>query len=370
MSERPMKRRRTKHGVKSRSAVDAAARPSRKTAIKEDDSQNSVPVRGAKQTVSIAVPGSFIANAQSAELKTYVAGQIARAACIYRADEIVVFSDDAQEIDTTGRVRGASQSEPNAFLARVLEFLETPQYLRRHLFPIHRDFSCAGLLNPLAAPHHLRPQDISKFREGVVVRHDRTTQVSRPTDTQEDETSDLVYVGLRKLVQLPTQLPVGMRVTVQLKNPKQGREPRLPRGRRPQETNERLQGVPVSSREPLRQLGTFWGYTVRTAAGLGEALRKCPFDDNGEVADQDKGGKYDVRIGTSERGDKWQCDKGAAENKIPADFRHCIVVFGGVDGLETAVQGDESTRLFCAGSGGDPRPLFTHYIDACAGQVL
>lgn len=44
-------------------------------------------------TVSIAVPGSILENAQSAELRTYLAGQIARAACIFRVDEVVVFDD-------------------------------------------------------------------------------------------------------------------------------------------------------------------------------------------------------------------------------------------------------------------------------------
>lgn len=32
-------------------------------------------------TISIAIPGSILDNAQSAELRTYLAGQIARAAC-------------------------------------------------------------------------------------------------------------------------------------------------------------------------------------------------------------------------------------------------------------------------------------------------
>lgn len=46
-------------------------------------------------TVSMAVPGSILENAQSIELRTYLAGQIARAACIYNVDEIVVFDDNA-----------------------------------------------------------------------------------------------------------------------------------------------------------------------------------------------------------------------------------------------------------------------------------
>lgn len=43
-------------------------------------------------TVSIAVPGSILDNAQSPELRTYLAGQIARAACIYKIDEVFFFN--------------------------------------------------------------------------------------------------------------------------------------------------------------------------------------------------------------------------------------------------------------------------------------
>ncbi|KAJ6721573.1 CLASS IV SAM-BINDING METHYLTRANSFERASE-RELATED [Salix viminalis] len=64
-------------------------------------------------TVSIAVSGSIINNAQSLELATRLAGQIARAATIFRIDE--------------------------------------------------------GMLPPLDAPHHLRKHEWAPFREGVTL---------------------------------------------------------------------------------------------------------------------------------------------------------------------------------------------------------
>lgn len=124
-------------------------------------------------TISIAVPGSILDNAQSHELRTYVAGQIARAACIYKVDEVIVY-DDKGEItedekkkfrkdEVFGEARiGCLQ------LARILQYLECPQYLRKYFFPLHKDLQYAGLLNPLDAPHHLRQQDISLYREGAV----------------------------------------------------------------------------------------------------------------------------------------------------------------------------------------------------------
>ena len=44
-------------------------------------------------TVSIAIPGSVVSNAQTRELQTQLAGQIARAAAVFRVDEVVVYDD-------------------------------------------------------------------------------------------------------------------------------------------------------------------------------------------------------------------------------------------------------------------------------------
>lgn len=60
-------------------------------------------------------------------------------------------------------------TDPHAFLARILQYCECPQYLRRKFFPMHPDLQFAGLLPPLDAPHHLRRGDVASFREGVVV---------------------------------------------------------------------------------------------------------------------------------------------------------------------------------------------------------
>ena len=165
----------------------------------------SVPVRNKPRfsTLSIAVPGSVLSNCQTRELKTHLVGQIARACTIYHVDEVVVF-DDKLAKDNKGasrfhhhnsnRDRGHNDStsgepadnEKNnhhendnnkdssvdrscAFLARVLQYCECPQYLRRHFFPRHPDLQFAGLLPPIDAPHHVRMDDRSKYREGAVM---------------------------------------------------------------------------------------------------------------------------------------------------------------------------------------------------------
>lgn len=120
-------------------------------------------------TVSIAVPGSILENAQSAELRTYLAGQIARAACVFCVDEVIVYDDIGDKLNTKksklddgegGKVARKSCVQ----LARILQYLECPQYLRKHFFPLHKDLEFAGLLNPLDAPHHLRSSNNFKYR--------------------------------------------------------------------------------------------------------------------------------------------------------------------------------------------------------------
>lgn len=106
-----------------------------------------------KHTVSIAIPGSILDNAQSQVLKTYLGGQIGRAAAIYNISEIIVFDD------TNGQSKVACQQ-----LVRILQYLECPQYLRKSLFPLHEELQNIGVAPPLDIPHHLREHETSRFR--------------------------------------------------------------------------------------------------------------------------------------------------------------------------------------------------------------
>ncbi len=92
----------------------------------------------AASTVSIAIGASCIENAQSQDLGTLLAGQLARAAAIFNIDEVIVLDD--------GPVYGDEEvSAASALFARVLQFMETPQYLRKYvacLAPLHVIDSC------------------------------------------------------------------------------------------------------------------------------------------------------------------------------------------------------------------------------------
>lgn len=123
-------------------------------------------------TISIAVPGSILDNAQSQELRTYLAGQIARAACIFKVDEVIVFDDLGINSSTNPKRSRVEETTDDGEqirhccvqLARILQYLECPQYLRKFFFPLHKDLKFSGLLNPLDAPHHLRQQNDFIYR--------------------------------------------------------------------------------------------------------------------------------------------------------------------------------------------------------------
>ncbi|OXB72182.1 UNVERIFIED_CONTAM: hypothetical protein H355_000899 [Colinus virginianus] len=233
---------------------------------------------------------------QSLELRTYLAGQIARACTIFCVDEIVVFDECGEDA----------------------------KYLRKSFFPKHGDLQFAGLLNPLDSPHHMRVDEDSEYREGVVL--DRPSKPGR---------GSFVNCGMKKEVQIDKQLKPGVRVTVRLQ------EPQNP------ETKVR-KGTVVSSHHPRTVSGLYWGYSVRLASCLSAVFSECPFKDG-----------YDLSIGTSERGS-------SVDQVTLPSFRsvskHILVVFGGLQGLEAGVDADQNLEVT------DPSDLFDFYLNTCPSQ--
>ncbi|VDK48479.1 unnamed protein product, partial [Gongylonema pulchrum] len=127
----------------------------------------------------------------------------------------------------------------------------------------------------------------------------------------------------------------GSRVTVKISNLHTGRH--------------RYHGSLIDSQQIKRESGLYWGYKVRIALSLHDALY---------------GEEYDVIIGTSERGkplNEFQLP--LSEKKLAEiNFSRILVVFGGLEGLEAAVEADES--IGCSA----PEQLFEHYVNSVPGQ--
>jgi predicted SPOUT superfamily RNA methylase MTH1 len=320
------------------------AKSEKKKARRSTDGETPTKARnGRNYTVSIAVPGSILGNAQSQELQTCLAGQIARAAALFSVDEVVVFDDGLDKSEKKRQVaqnqgtRGNS-ARNNEFLARILEYLETPQYLRRFLFPMHRDLRFVGLLTPLNTPHHMKLEDWCEYREGVVV--------DKPSPYG---TGCLVNVGLRKEVHIERTIKPNVRLTIRLgDNPggkpgfwdpywvKQAKLARQAKYAKKEGGLSAPDGAPavVSPSEPRETAGLYWGYSTRLATGgLDSVLseKECPYE-----------GGYDLKVGISESGATSTVDD---EGFALPSFKHLLIVFGGVESLEACVDADESLSV-------------------------
>ncbi|CAI5487628.1 unnamed protein product [Closterium sp. Naga37s-1] len=232
-----------------------------------------------RPTISIAVPGSIIDNTQSLERATAVAGQIARAAVIFKVHEIVVYDDWDAEGDSSAprgwrgeRFSGSAGS----FLARVLQYLDTPQYLRRALIPLTPDLRLAGLLPPLDAPHHARMHEWPEYREGVVVAEGEGGEARTGG-------SCAVDVGLQQRVRVRGSFSEGTRLTVAM-GPVAEREKVFQPG---------VLLTAVAPHVPWGERGQYWGYTVRLARGVSGALSACPFSPAPASAEGGAGGSGD-----------------------------------------------------------------------------
>jgi len=99
---------------------------------------------------------------------------------------------------------------------------------------------------------------------------------------------------------------------------------------------------------PKIESNLYWGYVVRTADSFSSVFTQCPYDDPG----------YDVTIGTSDKGTSIE----DSSFELKPVFQHMLIVFGGLHGLEFALENDESLI------GNDVAAHFDHYLNTCPGQ--
>ncbi|MCD1293515.1 hypothetical protein CUJ83_00705 [Methanocella sp. CWC-04] len=188
-------------------------------------------VNRGKTLINLLIPSSLTEESPDPRIRTYKVGQIARAASIFRVDEIVIY-----------KTKGLDDSK---FISTVLRYAECPPYLRKKLFPMQDNLRFCGVIPPLRTPHHA-VSDLLKneeeYREGIV------TKVG-------SDQSVWVDVGLDSPVLL---------------KPPHGRQ---------LHTGERI-SVRIFSRRPItvqlvdkRDIPLYWGYNVRIANTLHEELK-------------------------------------------------------------------------------------------------
>lgn len=93
--------------------------------------------------------------------KTYKLGIIARSMAIFQVDTLFIYKDQT--------ISGSKSDYERRFIKNILNYCDTPQYLRKLLIPFHKDLKNVGQLPPLATFHHPIDQiKQNQFREGVV----------------------------------------------------------------------------------------------------------------------------------------------------------------------------------------------------------
>lgn len=197
-------------------------------------------------------------------------------------------------------------------------------------------------------------------REGVVL--------DRPISNKKAKKGSLVNVGLYKECRIDVTLVAGVRVTVEMdertkpsnvkklqltgRNATIDTAPAQDTNKFPQVSSlptKVLLGRAVSPTAPREDLGIYWGYEVRIANSFSEVFTKCPYDEG-----------YDLTVGTSERGRESIDDAGF---QLPG-FQHMLVVFGGVNGLEDALEADDSLSFLQ----NDIASLFDKWVNTCPRQ--
>jgi predicted SPOUT superfamily RNA methylase MTH1 len=227
-----------------------------------------------KKKLAIAVPVSVVSDTPHLREKTSKIGLIGRAAAIFRVDEIIVYSDNPK----------ANQVRDLDFIALLLNYLETPQYLRKSLFKLEPNLQFAGVLPPLRTPHHpvsgkLRDLKVGEYREGLVL--------------SKAKEGLLVDIGVEQPAVLrETQYAVGDRLTLQVVNV----------GARTEVQTVNREDIPV-----------YWGFRVREEKrSFGQIL-----------AD----GGFDLTIATARLGDKFM-DAADEIGKKWSRSQHILVAFG------------------------------------------
>lgn len=142
-----------------------------------------------------------------------------------------------------------------------------------------------------------------------------------------------VNIGLLNDCLVDKILTPGLRVTVKLE-PNQDLR------------SKKIRGKIVSPLLPRMETGVYWGYTVRIAKSLSDIFTKSPYADG-----------YDLTIGTSDKGESVH----NVERKS-LKFNHSLIVYGGLHGLEAALECDDKLDV------DDPSLLFDRYLNVVPNQ--
>ncbi len=243
-----------------------------------------------KKRLVIAIPASVISDTPHLREKTSKVGLIARAAAIFRVDQIIVYRDNPK----------VSQDTELRLITKLLSYIETPQYLRKRLFKIEPELQFVGIMPPLRTPHHpvsgkIEDLKVGEYREGIIL----------------------------------SQIKEGLQVDVGVGKPALLREKQHATGERLTLQIIKTEGQVEVQIVNHTDVADYWGYKITIAESLKQAIQKA---------------KVDLRLGTSRKGKEFAsvvdkiCEKWRAISSI-------LIVFGSPARGIYEIASDENIRL-------------------------
>jgi len=178
----------------------------------------------------VALPDTLTIDSHHLRDKTLKIGQIARAAALFGVSKIFIYKEGEGHEDEFRQIK------------LILEYLETPQYLRKKIFPYMKMLKYAGILPPLKIPHHLPKVPLTEiklgeYREGII------------SETKGQVLADL---GLSSPIPVDSKGKKGERITVRFTSV-------FP--------NVRVRQV---RKEEIKQ---YWGYEVERSLSLSNLIK-------------------------------------------------------------------------------------------------
>jgi methyltransferase len=179
----------------------------------------------------IAIPDSSLSDEQTKRDKSTKIAQFARACSIFRVKRVYIYHDALSHFE---------KNDPD-LLKTILRYLDTPQYLRKILFPMMHQLKYAGILHPIKAPHHRVLEDIKKVKAG----HVRTGIIVKVKGQL------FVEVGLGSLVPFVGQGLEGKKVNVRFTS-----------------SYPNLKAIQATEQE----IPDYWGYEVKEVPSISKLL--------------------------------------------------------------------------------------------------
>lgn len=106
----------------------------------------------------VSIPDSFLYDVSTEIDKTLKIFQLSRALSIFRVNNVFIYHD---------KLLNASKNDLQ-LMVTILEYLDTPQYLRRKLYPKLEILKNVGKLHPIRSHHHKDRLEIREIKSGEI----------------------------------------------------------------------------------------------------------------------------------------------------------------------------------------------------------